>query len=585
MNSEIFFEMPVELVGPDLPGIFTGRELVGAREILTAVGEVVYDWAIPEDALRWSSNAPEVLKISGFDRIATGRAFASLLDPANLTSRHDAVLNGTSRDTGQGVPYEVQYSLRTDAPGNRERLWIEDIGRWYAGADGRPARAHGVLRVINDRYERDQRLAFLSRYDELTGYSNRSHLLETLSQAISATKRFRTSIAFMIVAIDNFRAINEAYGFDVDDQVFAAVARRIGAALREGDAIGRYSGNKLGLILMNCDESSMHAAAERFHAAVRDEVIVTGAGSVALTVSIGGVAMPRYGRTINEAMARAQEALHFARLRGSGQFAGYVHSAGRQERRRDNAEMSSELVAALTERRFGLAFQPVVDVTSRAPVFHEALLRLNRPNGESKSAADFIALSERLGLIRLIDRHAVDLIAAALAGSTASFAFNVSAETVSDSEWLGRLSACVRGHDFAGRLIIEITETAVMRNLEEASRFVALLHDLGCRVAIDDFGAGFSSFRSLRELDVDLVKIDGAFVEDLATNQDDQVFARTLIDLARNFDIKTVAEKVQNEETAAILAGWGVDYLQGSLTGPATTVLPAPVAASPSTAA
>jgi EAL domain-containing protein (putative c-di-GMP-specific phosphodiesterase class I) len=330
---------------------------------------------------------------------------------------------------------------------------------------------------------------------------------------------------------------------------------------------------------MNCDENSMHAAAERFHAAVREEVIVTGAGAVALTVSIGGVAMPRYGRTVNEAMARAQEALHFARLRGSGQFAGYVHSVSRQERRRDNAEMSSELVAALNEKRFSLAYQPVVDVTTRKPVFHEALLRLNRLNRESTSAGDFIGLSERLGLIRLIDRHSVDLIAAALSGSTASFAFNVSAETVADSEWLGRLSACLRGQDFAGRVIIEITETAVMRNLEEASRFVTLLHDLGCRVAIDDFGAGFSSFRNLRELDVDLVKIDGAFVEDLATNRDDQVFTRTLIELARNFDIKTVAEKVQNEETADILAGWGIDYLQGSLTGHATPSLPSAVPA------
>ena len=559
------------------PAAAGSQSLVGVRDILTAVGEVVYDWSIPDDVIRWGANALDVLKVSSLAKIASGREFAGLLDPGNLTSRHDAVLNSTANDDGTGVAYQVQYSLLADGQGGVTRLWIEDIGRWYAGAEGRPVRAHGVLRVINERYEREQRLAFLSRYDDLTGFFNRSHLLETLSGALLNAKRFRYSIAFMIVAIDNFRAINEAYGFDVADQMFAAVARRIRAALREGDAIGRYSGNKLGLILMNCDEDSMHPAAERFHASVRNEVVVTEAGSVAITISIGGVALPRHGRTINDAMARAQEALHSARLRGYGQFTAYSHSSSRQARRRHNAELSSELVAAFNERRFTLAYQPVVDAHTREPVFHEALLRLVRPNLAASKAADFIALSERLGLIRLIDRRALELVFETLAETDARLSFNVSAETVADSEWLAHLSAALSGQpQLARRLIVEITETAVIRNLEEAPRFVTLLHDLGCRVAIDDFGAGFSSFRSLRELDVDLVKIDGAFVENLTSNRDDRVFAQTLIELARNFDIKTVAERVQDEEAAAILAGWGVDYLQGNLLGAAAVDCPLP---------
>jgi diguanylate cyclase (GGDEF)-like protein len=544
---------------------------VGAREILTAVGEVLYDWSIADDAIRWGANAIEVLKVDSLDRIATGRGFAKLLDPANLTSRHDAILNAAGTDDGHGVAYQVQYSLLPGGAGEGPRLWIEDIGRWYSDETGRPVRAHGVLRVINERYEREQRLAFLSRYDELTGYFNRSHLLATLGDALLNAKRFRTSIAFMIVAVDNFRAINEAYGFDIADQIFAAVARRIKSQLREGDAIGRYSGNKLGLILMSCDEGSMHAAAERFHAAVRDEVIVTEAGSVAVTASIGGVALPRHGRTTNEAMSRAQEALHLARFRGHGHFVAYSHSAARQAHRQENAALSSELVEALNERRLRLAFQPVVEVKSRKPVFYEALLRLERANGSILPAGAFIALAERLNLVRLIDHRVLDLTLDALAGSPDGvLSFNISAETAGDSEWLAHLSAAIAGRrDLAERLIVEITESAVIRNLEEASHFVAMLHDLGCRVAIDDFGAGFSSFRNLRSLDVDIVKIDGGFIEHLPTSRDDQIFVKTLIDLARNFGIRTVAEWCDQEQTAAILADWGIDYIQGNLTGPA----------------
>ena len=574
---------PIPPIPQPVGDVATAEMLVSsdAREILTAVREVVYEWSIESDAMRWGANALDVLGVASLDQIATGGGYANLLDPNNLSSRHDAILNGSGTDLGKGIAYQVQYSILPNGVGQEPRLWLEDIGRWYADANGKPARAHGVLHVINERYEREQRLAFLSRYDELTGYFNRSHLLTTLGDALLNAKRFRHSIAFLIVAVDNFRAINEAYGFDIADQVFAAVARRIKSQLRDGDAIGRYSGNKLGLVLMNCGEEDMHAAAERFHAAVRDNVISTDASSVAVTVSIGGVALPRHGRTVNEAMARAQEGLHLARLRGNGRFMAYAHSSSRQARRRSNAALSSELVAALNDRRLKLAFQPVVDIKTRLPVFHETLLRLERPNRSIVAASDFVALSERLGLIRLIDHYVLHRSLEALAAAPAAkVSLNVSAETVGDNEWLSYLAATVTSRpDIAGRLIVEITETAVIRNLDEASHFVATVHELGGRIAIDDFGAGYTSFRNLRSLAVDLVKIDGSFVENLPRSPDDQAFVRTLVELAQNFDIETVAEWVQDEETVALLAGWGVDRLQGELTGAASLEWPWPAAA------
>jgi diguanylate cyclase (GGDEF)-like protein len=539
------------------------------REILTAVGEVVYDWSIADDTIRWGANVLDVLKVSDLGRIVTGRAFSALLDADNLTSRHDAVMNSAGEDEGNGVAYQVQYSLVTDSE-RHERLWIEDIGRWYRGANNRPARAHGVLRVINERHEREQRLAFLSRFDELTGYFNRSHLLDTLSDAIRLSQRLRGTLGFTVVAIDNFGAINEAYGFEVADRIFAAVAHRIKEQLREGDAIGRYAGNKLGLVLMNCGERDMYAAAERFHSAVRSEVITTEAGSVALTISIGGVALPRHGRSANEAMSRAQEALQQARQRGSGHFAVYAPSPEMQERRRGNAALSRELVAALNEDRLRLAFQPVLDAASRRPAFHEALVRLQDAGGGITAHGEFIQAAERLGLVRLIDHRVLDLGLAWLAEHPdARLSVNVSAETLGDSEWLGRLSrAATERADVAGRLIVEITETAMIRHLDEAARFVALLHDLGCKVAIDDFGAGFSSFRHLRDLDVDIVKIAGTFIENLPASRDDQVFVKALTDIARNFGMATVAEWVKDEGTIAILRDLGVDMLQGNLFGP-----------------
>jgi EAL domain-containing protein (putative c-di-GMP-specific phosphodiesterase class I) len=214
----------------------------------------------------------------------------------------------------------------------------------------------------------------------------------------------------------------------------------------------------------------------------------------------------------------------------------------------------------------------VVDLATRAPKFHETLLRLERANGTFTAATDFIELCEQLGLIRLIDHytlgHTLETLEAAPA---ARLSLNVSGETVGDAEWLSRLAAAVTQRpDIAGRLIVEITETAVIRNLEEAARFIATIHDLGCLVAIDDFGAGFSSFRHLRTLDVDMVKIAGEFIENLPRSSDDQAFVKALSELACTFGIEIVAEWVQDEEAVALLAGYGVHMIQGTLTGMAS---------------
>lgn len=549
-----------------------GGGTLDVARALSAVGEVAYEWTIADDRLVWGPNVADVFGSEAPIAMASGRAYAALADPDNTASRQDAILNGAVVDRGSGVPYEAEYRLAPDGADGKRQLVVEDVGRWYAGPNGRPARAVGVVRVVTERREREQRLAFLSRYDELTGFFNRAHLLTTLGEALDDAKRGRASIAFLIVAIDNFRAINEAYGFEAADQVFAAAARRIGAELRDGDAVGRYSGNKLGVLLMDCDEQSMAAAAERFHAAVRNGVISAKGSSVAVTVSIGGVTLPRYGRTVNEALGRAQESLHRARASGWGRFAAFSPSPQDDKRRLGNAAISSEMVAALEANQLRVFFQPVVDIESRQPRFHEGLLRLERPGGEVSAAHEFIELSEQLGLIRLIDKYALEHTLAALkAQPEAVVSINVSGETVGDGEWLSKLArAAAEDAGLAKRLIVEITETAVIHNLDDAQHFVATLHDLGCRAAIDDFGAGFSSFRSLRSLGVDIVKIAGEFVHRLPESADDRAFVRALTDLAHSFGIEIVAEWVENEETAVLLADYGVHMIQGNLCGAAT---------------
>src|SRR5262249_7125789 len=231
------------MTGPEVP--------FRSDDVFAAVGEAPYEWRLDSDALAWGPNAADVLKIAHVHLIATGRAFAKLLDPDNVHTRFEAIMRSIAADKGAGVPYQVQYGLRPK-PGTEAKLWIEDVGRWFAGPDGKPARALGVVRVINERRAQEERLAYLSRFDGLTGELNRWHLTDVLTAAIDDAIRNRSSCAFLIVAVDNLARVNEAYGFDVADEIISAVARRLRAKMRGGDTVGRYSGNKFGVILKTC---------------------------------------------------------------------------------------------------------------------------------------------------------------------------------------------------------------------------------------------------------------------------------------------------------------------------------------------
>lgn len=558
--------MPSARSRPETP-LGNEPDYESAIELLSSLGEVAYRWNIDDDRLHWDGDVLPVLGVPS-EEIDSGRRYARLLDPANASSRHDAVFADGSADRGSGVPFRVEYALRPGGP-DAPLVWVEDFGRWYSDGSGQPKRAVGVIRIVSDRHEREQRLTFRSSHDELTGFYNRTRLLELLSDAIAANKRLNASSAFMLLAIDSFRLINDSYGFEVGDQVLAAVAKRVASRLRGADAIGRFSGNKLGVVMREADEPVMVIAAKRFLDAAREEVVMTDSGAIAVSVSIGGVVLPRNAATVGEATARAEEALWHARQLGPGHFRAFVHSDMREEERRANAAISTELVHALREDRIDVAFQPIVEIGSRRPALYECLLRLRYRDGSIAEARSFMPLTDRLGLSRLLDLRALELVLRALRTHPGmTFSVNATADAASDPAWMATLERAVEERpDIRNRLVIEITESTSIRNLDEAVRFVDAVKRLGCKVAIDDFGAGYSSYRNLRELDIDMVKIDGRFIANLANDPDDQVFVKALVDITRHLKVKTVAEWIHDEASAELLAQWGVDYLQGDLTG------------------
>lgn len=395
--------------------------------------------------------------------------------------------------------------------------------------------------------------------------TTRDDLIDAVSEMLPGKNQGRRQGALVIAAIGNLSLINEAFGFDVGDEVITIVGKRLRACLRERDCFARFGSNKFGILLADCEPDQLQFVVGRMIKSVRHSMIETTAGAVSMTLRMGGVLLPKQANTIQDAFSNALDALDHARGRRGDSYIQFDSSGGRISRRTRNILIVDEVIRALNDRRMMLAVQPIVCSGGRQPGFYECLLRMQKADGTFVTAGEFIPIAEKLGLSHLIDQRVMELAVDLLKSSpNLKLAMNVSGETATDREWLNALSGLTQGdRSLSERLMVEITETAVISDIDKSVEFVKSLKAIGCHVAIDDFGAGYSSFKNLKLLDADMVKIDGDFVKNLAGSKDDLFLVRTLINLARNFSMKTVAEWVEDEATAKLVENAGADFMQG----------------------
>jgi diguanylate cyclase (GGDEF)-like protein len=538
-----------------------GFDLVG---ILSSVDETAYIWDLTTDVVEWESNAAAVLGLRSDAEIGTGAKFQLLIAPEHADLRQAAFRSGGDIPVS-GLPYRLQYRFLPNGLRGGVAIWVEDHGRWWPDHEGRPVRARGILRVVSDNFVEEQRLLYRNDHDELTGQLNRSRLTDALNAVIARSARSGSPAAFLMLAINNLAMVNETFGHHVGDEVIAAVVTAIKAKLRGGDSLGRYSANKFGVIIADCGPGAMRIAADRFIKAVREMTIRSNGFQLSATVSIGGVSLLDQAENVHQALSFALQALDRAKSQRPDCFVVYEHNPAQEKSRQRSVSMVDEVLSALEENRLHLVLQPMISTANGQPEIYECLLRMERPDGEIVTAGQFIEVIEQLGLSRLIDKHTLAMTIELLKTyPKLTLSLNVSSLTASEPEWIATLQRLtVSDPSLTRRLIIEITETSAIHDMQQTQAFVQTLRAMGCRVAIDDFGAGYTSFKNLKELKVDMVKIDGAFVKDLAADRSDQAFIRTMVELARTFNLQTVAEWVGNEDSAVFLKDAGIHYLQG----------------------
>ena len=431
-----------------------------------------------------------------------------------------------------------------------------------------------VLTDITERKRHEAELERLVNREPLTGLLNRRRFEEELAGQIARAGRYGASAALLALDLDNFKFVNDSLGHAAGDELIVRVADLLGRRLRHSDIVARLGGDEFAVLLPEASAADARRVADALLATLRTE---GGAGLPRRVTASIGIALvePHTETSAQNVLMAADIAMYDAKEEGGDQVAVYDPRRDRHTSMENRLDWAERIRCALDEDRFVLHAQPILplDGSDERPRY-ELLVRLQDTDGTLVAPVGFLAVAERFGLVLDIDcwvvGRAITLLAAQQrAGTDVSLAVNVSARSVVDP----RLAAVIErelarsGADPRG-LILEITETAAIDNLDHAQRFADRVGALGCELALDDFGVGFASFASLKHLQFDLVKIDGEFIADLAGDRTNQLVVRAVADMARELGKRTVAEFVGDERTVEMLREYGIDYVQGYYIGP-----------------
>ncbi len=426
---------------------------------------------------------------------------------------------------------------------------------------------------ITDREVAEQRLAWLANHDPLTELKNRRGFQMDLTKIIRFAERYHHSSALLFFDLDQFKYINDTSGHQSGDALLQAVAQKIRKITRSNDLVARLGGDEFAIVIPETDIEGATLFADKLLNELKKISIPSNGRSHRITASIGIVSYPQHGSSSEDLLSNADLAMYQAKESGRDKW--HLFSSKEQAREQLNAQVTwkNKIEQALTEKRFTLFFQPILKISDGIVSHYEILIRMIEKDGSIAMPGEFIPVAERTGLIHQINRYVLRASIEKLSSlidnkQDITLSINLSGRVIDDPELLPQLTQLLNSSDInPENLVFELTETAALADMNAAVHLMTELQALGCRFALDDFGVGFSSFYYLRELPVDIVKIDGSFIKQLLTNKMDQVFVKALTQMATALGKETVAEFVEDENTLKLLAEIGVVYAQGYYIG------------------
>ncbi len=433
--------------------------------------------------------------------------------------------------------------------------------------------ALGLAAVVSERERFQKQLVHLAEHDSLTDLPSRRRFQDELALQLAQARRYGGRGTLLYMDLDGFKSVNDCLGHSAGDELLTSLARLLRRRLRDSDLLARLGGDEFAVLLPHTGVESAQALADQLLEAIGQHTLVISGQTVGVTASIGIALFPEHGETVEELLAHADVAMYQAKEGGGNGTFVYVKDGGWEERIRARVRGERALRAALKNGSFLIHAQPIADIRRNRIWQHELLLRLPGEQGDLYLPSAFLATAQRSGLVRGIDRwvvrQAIHLIARQReAGRETGISANISGTALADAELPRVIEREIGAADIPpGSLTLEITEAAVIADVEQTRRFADALKSLGCRLALDDFGVGSSSLYQLKHLPVDYLKIDGSFIRDLARDAVDRHLVKAVVEVARALDMKTIAECVGDAGTIRVLRQCGVDYAQGNYIG------------------
>jgi diguanylate cyclase (GGDEF)-like protein/PAS domain S-box-containing protein len=464
-------------------------------------------------------------------------------------------------------------------------VWASLIGAAVPG-DASPRYAVFQLMDIGERKRFEGQLQHLADHDALTGLFNRRRFDEELTRALAHAARYGERGAMLMLDLDGFKYVNDTMGHSSGDELVGRIAGLLRETLRETDVLARLGGDEFGIVLRHVDEQQASCVAHKLLEALRERAIVLSDHRHArVTGSIGIATFDGDGElTGEELVVEADIAMYEAKEQGKDRASVYRRAQRPRGRLTTQESLLTRLRSALAEERFELMAQPIAGICAEACDRWELLLRLRGDDGELIPPAAFLHVAERFDLIQDVDRWVFEQAARLVSGHAAvgrdiCLSVNFSGKTMSDPRILEDVSAILDRYPIGeGGLVVEVTETAAIVNIDRARGVARGLRELGCRFALDDFGAGFASFYYLKHLAFDYLKIDGEFIKHLDANPTDRLVVRSLVQIAAGLGAQTIAEFVGDDAVVEHLRELAVDYGQGYHLGkprPIEEILPA----------
>ncbi len=432
-----------------------------------------------------------------------------------------------------------------------------------------------ILHDVTELRGMTRQISYQASHDPLTGLVNRREFERRLEDTLAAAQASETSHVLCYLDLDRFKVINDTCGHIAGDNVLREVAGLIKDKVRDSDSVARIGGDEFGMLLIGCPLEKARQISDDVCVAIRDYRFVWRDRIFNVGVSIGLVEMGHESGNVEDVLSAADSACYVAKQQGRGRV--HVYSARDEAiaRHRGEIQWLQRLQSALKENRFELYVQPIraLNAIENGPAV-EVLLRMRDETGVEYSPEEFMRADERYSLMPAVDRWVVQTTFAALssgalrAAEEGGVSINLSGQTLGDPGFLEFVVDCFdRTGVIGSQVCFEVTESSVLSNIKHARRFIGVLHGMGCRFALDDFGSGMGSFSSLRNLAMDYLKIDGSLTRDLYKDSVNQAMVAAVIKLASTLGIHVIAEQVEDARSLAMVRDMGAHFAQGFVLG------------------